>query len=196
VTLPPLLVLTDRAQLPDGRDLVATVARCADAGLETVVLRELDLRDQDRDALATALSAHVRVIAARTRLPAAHGVHLAATQTGLDARGVPLRGRSCHGVEDVWRATAAGAGYVTVSPVAASASKPGYGPALTPATVRRAAAAAHAGEGAALFALGGVDTGNAAAMREAGADGVAVMGAVMRAEDPAAEVARLLERVR
>jgi thiamine-phosphate pyrophosphorylase len=41
-------------------------------------------------------------------------------------------------------------------------------------------------------ALGGVGAGNARACREAGADAVAVMGAVMRAGDPAAVVRDLL----
>ena len=47
-----------------------------------------------------------------------------------------------------------------------------------------------------VFALGGVEVENAAAMRAAGAHGVAVMGAVMRAPDPAGVVARVMEEVR
>ncbi len=192
--MPPLLVLTDRTQLPAGRGLVETVARCAEDGLEVVVLRELDLDVGERTDLARELGRHVAVIGARASLDGTAGVHLSATQTGLDA-GDRFHGRSCHDAEDVRRAVAGGAGYVTLSPVAASASKPGYGPPLPAAEVRRSAAAAHAGR-ARLFALGGVDVTNAAALRAAGADGVAVMGAVMRAEDPAAVVGGLLEVVR
>lgn len=186
--LPRLLVLTDRVQLPVGRTLVETVARCAEAGLAAVVVRELDLPEARRADLVVALAEHVRVISARSLLPAAVGVHLASAQPG---RGGTLHGRSCHDPDEVRRAVAAGAAYVTLSPVATSASKPGYGPPLGIAGLRRAVAAART---VPVFALGGVDADNAADLRRAGAHGLAVMGAVMRAADPAAVVAHLLER--
>lgn len=186
-----LLVLSDRHQLPPGRDLLDTVRRCAETGLDTVVLRELDLPEPARADLAQALAAHVRVISARTRLPGAHGIHLHATQSSLDARGVELRGRSCHTAAEVVHAAADGADYVTLGPVAASLSKPGHGPPLSLEQVRRATTAV----ATPVFALGGVDTGNAADLRAAGAHGVAVMGAVMRADDPALVVAALLEEL-
>ncbi|MGZ4437254.1 MAG: thiamine phosphate synthase [Nocardioides sp.] len=190
--MPPLLLLTDRHQLPPARTLVETVAAAAAAGADTVVLRELDLPEPDRAVLAAALAEHVRVVTARTFLPGAAGIHLSSVQTGLDGRGVPLRGRSCHGTAEVWRAVSAGADYVTLSPVAASASKPGYGPALDTAAVRRSV---HAAGRVPVYALGGVDEHNAGALREAGVHGVAVMGSVMRADDPARVVARLREVV-
>ena len=77
--------------------------------------------------------------------------------------------------------------WVTLSPYAASASKPGYRPLLS--------ADAFAGHALPVLALGGITPGNAAEARAAGAHGVAVMGAVMRAPDPAAVVARLREEV-
>ncbi|WP_407668097.1 thiamine phosphate synthase [Nocardioides jensenii] len=46
-----------------------------------------------------------------------------------------------------------------------------------------------------VYALGGITSENAAAARTVGARGVAVMGEIMRAVDPAATVARLLEVV-
>lgn len=190
--LPRVLLLTDRHQLPEGRDLVETVRRCVDAGLEAVVVRELDLPEERRAALAQALAATgCTVVSARTLLPAAVGVHLAATQD--PPPGVPdlLHGRSCHDDDEVRRAVAEGASYVTVSPVAPTVSKPGYGPPLGLAGVRSAVAAAGP---VPLFALGGVDAQNAATLRAAGAHGVAVMGAVMRAADPAALVRSLHEQ--
>lgn len=191
---PRLLVLTDRHQLPPGRDLATTLRACAAGGARAVVVRELDLDDTARARLVAALAGvpDLLVLSARTLLPGAHGVHLAAHQTGLDARGVPLRGRSCHDDGEVRRAVGGGASYLTVSPVAPSASKPGYGPALACAGVRRAVALA---QGTPVFALGGVDASNAAEMRRAGAHGVAVMGALMRSEDPEAGTRRLLEEV-
>lgn len=190
---PRLLLLTDRRRLPPGRSLEDTVARCVDAGLEAVLLRELDLPHDERAALAGRVAATgVTVVAARTWLPHTAGVHLAATQTGLDAREAPYHGRSCHDDEEVRRAVGGGAAYLTISPVADSASKPGYGPPLGAAGVSRAVRLA--GE-VPVLALGGVDEHNAADLRAAGAHGVAVMGALMGADDPAAVVTRLMEAV-
>lgn len=192
--LPRVLVVTDRRQLPAGRDLVGAVAACAEAGLDAVVLRELDLPRGERQELARAVGATgVTTITARSWLDGAAGVHLAAAQGTDEAGPAPFHGRSCHDDEQVRRAVGGGASYLTISPVAASASKPGYGPALGAAGVRRAVRLA--GD-VPVFALGGVDARNAAAMRDAGAHGVAVMGAVMRAADPAAAFARIAEVVR
>ena len=94
----------------------------------------------------------------------------------------------CHSVEDV--EAAAGATFVTISPVAPTLSKPGYGPALGVAGVR---AAVEAAKGMPVYALGGVDVDNARSFIEAGARGVAVMGSVLRADDPDRVVRLLLE---
>ncbi|MFA6577301.1 MAG: thiamine phosphate synthase [Nocardioides sp.] len=188
MTRPRLLVLTDRHQLPPGRSLERTVRDCAAAGLTSVVLRELDLAEPERAELAAELARLVTVISARTLLPAAAGVHLAAHQPGPGTR----HGRSCHDEAQLRQAVAGGASWVTLSPVALSPSKPGYGPALGVDGVRRLLPAA---AGVPVYGLGGIDETFAAAVVAAGAHGVAVMGGVMRADDPAAEVERLLEAV-
>ena len=186
--VPRLLVLTDRRQLPVGRTIEDTVVRCAEAGATTVVLRELDLAATERAELAATLAGHVQVVSARTALAGATGVHLAAHQP-VGAAGGVAHGRSCHDDDEVARAGSEGAAYVTVSPVAPTASKPGYGPALGLDGVRRAVAAAG---GTPVLALGGVRPSAVADLRAAGAHGIAVMGAVMRAADPATVVSRLL----
>jgi thiamine-phosphate pyrophosphorylase len=89
----------------------------------------------------------------------------------------------------LWAAAAEGVDYVTVSPVYPTPSKPGYGPALGKHTLSDLTAIAGAPP---VYALGGVDTARAPECLAAGAAGVAVMGAVMAAEDPAAVVAALL----
>ena len=93
----------------------------------------------------------------------------------------------CHSVAEVEAARRAA--FVTISPVAPTLSKPGYGPALGVAGVRAAVEAAGA---VPVFALGGVTPENARSFRDAGAYGVAVMGAVLRADDPRAVVADLV----
>ncbi len=46
-----------------------------------------------------------------------------------------------------------------------------------------------------IWALGGVDAGNAAECLESGATGVAVLGAVLRSPDPAAAFAKIQDRL-
>jgi thiamine-phosphate pyrophosphorylase len=193
VTLPRLLVLTDRRQLPADRRLDDTVRACSAAGGCGFVVRELDLPPRQRRHLVTRLADTLDgelVVSARAWLADCHGVHLSAAQP--DQPAAPLRGRSCHSADEVRRAVDDCASYVTVSPVATSASKPGYGPAIGTDGLRLAVRAA--GD-VPVYALGGVDVDNAAAMRDAGAHGVAVMGAVMRAQDPALVVHTLNEEV-
>lgn len=181
--LPRLLVLTDRSQLRLGRGLLRTLAECRDAGLTHVVLRELDEPFAARAALASSLAElGLRVVAAHTWLPGAAGIHLPSGAAAGRRGGV--RGRSCHGRRDVARAAAEGFDYATLSPYGATASKPGYGPPLAPGALR--------GHPIPVYALGGVTTDNAAQAIADGACGVAVMGEVMRAAEPAQVVHDLL----
>jgi len=181
--IPRLVLLTDRSQLRLGRGLVRTVRECAAAGLGAVVVREHDLDPGHRRALVTTLAAIEGLTVISSRIPdgSAHGLHLAAHQS---APADGWFGRSCHSRSDVVRAAGQGVSWVTLSPYAASASKPDRRPALP--------ASAWAGHPLPVLALGGIDATNAAAAVAAGAHGVAVMGAVMRADDPASVVAALL----
>ncbi len=95
--------------------------------------------------------------------------------------GVRLVGRSCHGRDELGRLSTED--YVTLSPIYPTATKPGYGPALG------AGGAARLQPTVPWLALGGVDSAaRTAECVAAGAVGVAVLGAVMRAEDPAGAV--------
>jgi thiamine-phosphate pyrophosphorylase len=193
LALPRVVLLTDRRQLPPGRSLRGTVRACAGAGLGAVVVREHDLAPADRRALVADLADldGLLVLSSRIDDPAAAGVHLAAAQPRGTVRPGHRFGRSCHDAGEVGAAATEGADWATLSPFAASASKPGHGPPV-PGPEWEAAT----GAGLPVLALGGVDADNAGRARDAGAHGVAVMGAVMRALDPAAVVRRLLAAVR
>lgn len=184
--LPRLVLLTDRAQLRLGRGLVRTVEECAAAGLRRVLVREHDLGPVAWTALVDRLLeiTTLEVLTSRHSHPHAHGVHLAAHQPPAGGR----HGRSCHSRADLVRAREEGADWATLSPYAASASKPGHGPPV-PLSWFEAAPLP-------TYALGGIDAATAGSAMAAGAHGVAVMGAVMRAADPAGETARLLEALR
>jgi len=67
-------------------------------------------------------------------------------------------------------------------------SKPGYGPALG----RDGIAAIVRATRVPIVAIGGITAATTGEIQAAGAAGIAVMGGVMRAEDPAQEVKSLL----
>jgi thiamine-phosphate pyrophosphorylase len=166
------------------------VQAAVDGGARAVVLREKDLPEPARTELVAQLTAVLHpvdgIVLAASGPASPDGVHLAATDP-FPQPPPPVVGRSCHRIADLRDAAAEGCSYATLSPIYASASKPGYGPALGPGALRNAPLR--------VLALGGVTASNAARCVAAGASGVAVMGEIMRAEDPAAVVATLLEAV-
>ena len=203
IPAPPLLLITDRQSAT--RDIVELVALAIDAGCRWVMVREKDLAS---DALAdlarrivdvsrgTGASVIVNGDVRAAKAAGAAGVHLPAgadlaaarRELGPDA----LIGVSAHSLAEARAAEAAGADYVTLSPVFLTDSKPGYGPALGIEGLSAAAARLTVP----VIALAGIDETNAAACRRAGAAGIATMGGIMRAADPAAKIRALLAALR
>lgn len=196
---PPLLLITDRRQARD--DLAAVVAQACAGGCRWLSLREKDLPEAEQIALLARLREVVPPFGARltlhgtaelARAAGADGVHLPGGGDAAAARALlgpgALVGLSVHAPTEAAAADPAQLDYITASPVFLTASKPGYGPALgTEGLAAFAAACA-----VPVIALGGVAASNAAACRAAGAAGLAVMGSVMRAGDPAAVMADLI----
>jgi thiamine-phosphate pyrophosphorylase len=195
---PPLLVISDRGQAR--RPLVDIAAAAFRGGCRWFSLREKDLPAAERRDLLRALAAlghpFGASVTAHEDIPAvvvagAAGVHLAgAGDPAAARRQLPRRliGVSTHTPQEAAAQLAAGADYVTLSPIFLSASKPGYGPA---AGLDALVAAARLARGP-VIALGGIDAANAAACLVAGGRGIAVMGEVMRAADPEETVRRLI----
>ena len=197
----PLLVVTDRHQA--GRPLEAIVSEAVSAGARWFWLRDRDLEPAARRQLAFRLAEIVRevggllsiggdiALAAEAGCGAIHLRNVADVAQARHALGrSAFVGMSAHSVAEVEDACAAGADYVTLSPIYVSASKPGYGPPLGPAILKQAAAC-----GIPVLALGGVTVERIAECRSFGAAGVAVMGSVMRATRPGAVVEELLLRL-
>lgn len=195
----PLLVITDRktARQPLDETLAASFA----GGLRWVMVREKDLAppalaDLVRDIVGLACPAGATVSvngnAAVAHRCGAGGVHLPQGHDVATARRIvgnaALVGVSAHSLDEARAAQDQGADYVTLSPIFPSVSKPGYGPALGLDGLSRFAAAI----AIPVVALGGVGAANAADCLAAGAAGVAVLGAVMRANDPAQAVAEMM----
>ncbi|WP_329019441.1 thiamine phosphate synthase [Micromonospora rifamycinica] len=216
------MLLTDRRAART--DLVDVVAGAVRGGVRWVVLREKDLPRAERAALAVDLRAVLAgtggtlIVAGPDPLDdgfdgfdgfggsggvdgsggsdlpgpdpggAGGAVHLAAAGP-YPPPAVRLVGRSCHDPGELARLSTEH--YVTLSPVWTTRSKPGYGPPLHPDGLRRLVRLSPVP----VLALGGIETPQqVTACVEAGAVGVAVLGAIMRAADPA-EVAATLTGV-
>lgn len=175
MSLPPLIVLTDRAQCSD--PLVDVVAAAVTAGARAVVLREKDLSESRRTEMAEQLRAVLAPVGGVLIIAGARAdaVHLSASDAFPTLR-PSLVGRSCHDALEVRAAGEEGCDYVTLSPVFATASKRGYGPALG---IHGLAALTPIATSP-VYALGGVHPPDVADCLAAGASGVAVMGPVMR----------------
>src|SRR5229473_2779828 len=175
---PPLLVISDRFQTQ--RPLIEIAEAAFRGGCRWFSLREKDLPEAERRELLRALAALGRrfdatVMAhddiASAIATGAGGVHLPGGGDPAAARRqLPdgLIGVSAHSPEEAARQLAAGADYVTLSPVFISASKPEYGPAVG---LDALAAAARLASGP-VVALGGIDDANAGACLAAGAAGI------------------------
>ena len=120
----------------------------------------------------------------------AQGVQLAADDLApADARAIlpgGWIGRSVHSEAEAAAAVAEGADYLLVGNVYQTASHPGRA-AVGLGLVRAAAAL-----GRPVIAIGGLDAARAAEVRDAGAWGVAAIGALWRAPDPASAALALL----
>ena len=196
---PPLLVITDRAMAK--RPLVDMAEAVFEGGCRWLMLREKDLDTAAREALAAEIIElaepyGVHVIISRDHVEDADGVHLPqgypvseAQKWAVDGK---LVGVSAHSLGEARIAADEGADYVSLSPIFATSSKPGYGPALGLDGLSHVAASI----AIPVIALGGISEDNAAPGLEAGAAGVAVMGGVMGAADPQAAVAALVDKIR
>ncbi len=198
---PCLMLITDRFRLR-GRPLEEVASQAVEGGVNAVQLREKDMGTGELSELAATLHAALRdraMLLVNDRIDialavGADGVHLPEhSLPGDKARDIAgdacIVGRSVHSVEAAVAAQAEGADYLQVGTIFETASKPGR-PAAGLSLVREVRDAVSIP----VVAVGGIDAGNAAGVIAAGADGVAVIGAIMDADDPR-QAARALRDV-
>jgi thiamine-phosphate pyrophosphorylase len=196
---PPLLLVTDRmqARMP----LEALVASACAGGCRWVSVREKDLAPDEQIALVQRLKPIAQRFGARLML---HGDGTLAAAAGLDAVHLPatgdpaaarallgpgaLIGHSIHGTADATALDSALVDYAIAGPAFATASKPGYGPALGPNGLATICGAAPVP----VIAIGGIDLETVLEVMRSGVAGIAVMGAVMRAAEPSVAIEHLL----
>jgi thiamine-phosphate pyrophosphorylase len=196
---PPLLLVTDRRQAR--RPLAEIIAAALAAGCRWVSLREKDLPEDEQVPLLRALLPIARRHDARlmlhgeaalAKLAGADGVHLPSGSDPAVARALmgpgKLIGVSIHTVTEAEAIEPRTADYALAGPAFETPSKPGYGPEIGRKGLAEISRAARVP----VLAIGGINTARVAEVIAAGCAGVAVMGGVMRAADPALETGALI----
>lgn len=188
-----LYLVTDRS-LSRGRTTLEIVRAAIAGGATCIQLREKDCSTSAfiREAMTIRdlLSGNQVPLIINDRLDVAlavgaDGVHLGQTDMPLEmARDIAgadmLIGISAECLEDAVAAAEGGADYIGVSPIYETPTKTDTAPALGLSglqTIRRAVDVP-------LVAIGGLNLENAAAVIAHGADGIAVVSAIVSADDP------------
>ena len=181
------MLVTDRHALGRRQDLVRIAGAAVAGGADAVQVREKDLCHDEMTSLAERIQ---RVVGDRAAV-LVNGSPEAATSVGVGLhlpgdsptpadREWPLWGRSVHSPEEARRRADESPHYLLVGPVYPTDSKPehpGGGLGLIEATVRAA-------DPVPVLAIGGIDAGNAGAVIDSGAAGIAVRGAILTAHNP------------
>jgi thiamine-phosphate pyrophosphorylase len=200
LALPVLYAIVD--PLDTGRDPVALAAALLAGGARLLQLRLKEATSRELLDAAERIAPMARAVGALflvndrpdiARAVEADGVHLGQDDLPVAAaRRVLGPGRvigvSTHDLEQAPAAEAAGADYIGVGPVYATVTKR---EALVPRGLELVRAA-RATVRCPIVAIGGITPATAPAVRAAGADAVAMIGALVRAADPRAEVASVL----
>lgn len=199
-----LLVVTDRHQTK-GRPLVSLLQRVLAAGISTIQLRERDLSARELVALAR----EVRVVTGSrsSQLLINDRIDVAMAMEGvgvhLRSNSLPpsiarrllgpqrLMGISVHSVEEAVQAESQGADYIVLGPIYETPSKQMFGPPLGIQTLEKACRLVRIP----IIGIGGVTAARAREMRRAGAFGVAVITAILGADNVESATHELLDAV-
>jgi len=196
-SLPKLCYITDRLSL-EPRPLLPFSFEIIQAGIDLIQIREKDLGTRDLLQLARAVIEGRRGTGTRVVVNDRLDVALAAGAQGvhLGVRSLPASkvraavsggfwlGVSCHSLEDVRAAEAAGADYALLGPIFETESKLRYGPPLGLEALGRAARQT----AIPVLALGGVTVQRVELCLEAGAAGIAGISIFQKAESPARRI--------
>jgi thiamine-phosphate pyrophosphorylase len=196
-----LYVITDRQQTA-GRPLPAVVEAALRGGAPAFQLREKDLAPRELYPLAQEMRQLTQAYEARLLINDridvalavdAEGVHLTTTSLPVAvARRLlgpeRLLGVSTHSLAEAQAAAAGGADFVVFGPVFFTPSKASYGEPVGLEALRAVCAAV----ALPVLAIGGIKKTNLDRVIAAGAGGIAVISAVIAADDPTAAAQDLL----
>lgn len=199
-----LYLITDRKQVPGG-DLCAAIESALRGGVRAVQLREKDLSSRELYELACRLrevtARHGAKLLINERLDialasGADGVHLGENSLPLpQARKVAgdnlLIGVSCHDRDRALAAQGYGADFITFSPIYFTPSKAPYGEPVGTERLADACRLLHIP----VFALGGIKREKVRTVLEHGAHGIALISAILAANDPERAAREMLEEI-
>jgi thiamine-phosphate pyrophosphorylase len=199
-----LYLITDRRQT-QGRALSAVVEQALRGGVRAVQLREKDLSTNELYPLAdefrriTSLYGAKLLINERADIARdvhADGVHLPESGISVEtARKIigpeRLIGVSCHSLDSAKSAQRSGADFITFGPVFFTPSKAVYGKHLGLERLAETASVLNIP----VFGLGGINESNMLQAMAAGTYGIALISAIMTAEQPQAATADMLKNL-
>ena len=196
---PALCLVTDRRVCPPD-DLPGRVGAAVAGGVDIVQLRDkeesggalLELANALRDATHGSAILLVNERADVAAACGADGVQLGEAAMPIGAVRPILSdgsiiGRSVHSVAGATEAQASGADFLLVGTMFATRSHPGEEPS-GPGLLERIRAA---GVRTPLLAIGGITADNVAQVMQAGADGAAVITAILASDDPKRAASRI-----
>jgi thiamine-phosphate pyrophosphorylase len=200
-----LYLVTDRG-LARGRSTFEIVSAAVNGGATVVQLREkacstLEFIQQALSIKALLKTRNIPLIINDrvdvAQAVAADGVHLGQTDMPLEtARGIlgarMIIGISAESPADAIAAEKGGADYLGVSPIYATPTKTDTAPALGLEGLREIRKAVRLP----LVGIGGLNRDNAAGVIRSGADGVAVVSAIVAADDPEVAARELKQVIR
>lgn len=196
---PALCLVTDRRVCPPD-ELPGRVSAAIAGGVDIVQLRDKDeaggaLLEQANALREVTQGTAILLVNERADVAAAcgaEGVQLG--ETAMPTAAVrpilpvgTIVGRSVHSVEGATDARASGADFLLVGTMFATRSHPGEEPS-GPSLLERIR---DAGVGAPLLAIGGITADNVAQVMHAGADGAAVITAILASADPERAAAQI-----
>jgi thiamine-phosphate pyrophosphorylase len=197
-----LILITDRhrTRLP----LTEVVARALDGGLPAVIVRERDLPDPPFGDLAHSIASlaapHGALTLVTNRVAVAVAENLAGVHLGVGGPAAAearrrlgegaLIGLSVHSPSEVDSRRLAGVDYLIAAPVYATGSHPGRRPLGLEALSEICRRSTRP-----VFALGGIQAGSIRACLDAGAHGIAVIGAIAATTEPRAATESLLQEL-
>jgi len=194
-------LVTDRNQTHK-RDLLWVLEQALEGGIRAIQLREKDLSGKALFQLAykarELCGRYGAQLFINDRIDVALAVDAAGVQLGKASMPIQtarallgrhkLIGYSAHSLEESQTAEQSGTDFIVFGPVYFTASKTPYGRPQGVATLRRIAEKI----AIPLYAIGGINCDNIAAVRSAGARGVAMISAIVSARNPRAAAASMI----
>jgi thiamine-phosphate pyrophosphorylase len=199
-----LYLVTDRHQTR-GRDLLWIVQQALEGGVKAIQLREKDLGGRELFNLAEKTRKlcldYQALLLINDRIDIAIAVDADGVQLGNASVPVStarellgpnkLIGASTHSLAEAMEAEQSGADFVLFGPVFFTPSKAAYGPPQGLTALREIID----NVSVPVYGIGGINLGNVDAVKRAGANGAALISAIIGTIDPQVATRQMLERL-